>query len=117
MNKLRKIFLVLTMLVASSMIFGQDVQYKQTVLKLSGLTWGGWIATVKLTLSGLEGIKKTYVSLEQGIVVFNPKIASADRIAQAINEKTSFEAQVASVGEEDPQAFPKSCGFLGLFCD
>jgi len=55
--------------------------------------------------------------MEQGIVVFNPEKISADQIAQRINKKTAFQAQVASVGEENPQAFPTNCGFLGLFCD
>jgi hypothetical protein len=72
---------------------------------------------VKYTLSGLKGIKKTYITMDQGIVLYDSVVISAEQIEQAIKEKTSFGAEVAMVGPEDPSKFPKDCGFLGLFCD
>lgn len=72
---------------------------------------------MKFTLSGLEGIKKTHITMDKGIVLYDSIIISADKIAGAINEKTSFGADVESIGSEDLSQFPKDCGFLGLFCD
>jgi hypothetical protein len=71
---------------------------------------------VKLTLSGLDGIKKSYVDMEKGVLIFDPKVISVEQIVEAINKNTPFQASASSIGEVNLEEFPESCGFLGLFC-
>ncbi len=75
------------------------------------------MASVKLTLSGLEGIKKTYISMKEGVILFDSSRVTAEQIVETIKSKTTFDAKVVHIGPEDLSKFPKSCGFLGLFCD
>jgi hypothetical protein len=70
---------------------------------------------VKLTLSSLDGIKKSYVEMEKGILIFDPNKISAEQIAKTINKDTPFQAKVIAVGEVNLADFPKNCGFLGHF--
>ena len=75
------------------------------------------MTSVKPMLSGLEGIKKTYISLKEGWVLYDSNLLTAEEIAETVNTRTSFGAKVIQTSPEDLSKFPKSCGFLGLFCD
>ncbi len=73
------------------------------------------MAIVKSSLSGLEGVKGSKITLTYGEVWFDPNQVTPERIVQAIRG-ASYGANIVNVREVGADTIPEDCGFLGLFC-
>ena len=66
----------------------------RTTLKIDGMTCGHCVMTVKKTLQGLAGVDVEQVASGSATVSYDPAVASADAIAQAVTE-TGYTAAAA----------------------
>lgn len=73
------------------------------------------MAIVKSSLSGLEGVTASKISLTEGTVWFDPELTSPEQITRAIT-RAGYRAQVSELNPADPDSIPEDCGFLGFFC-
>ena len=66
----------------------------RTTLKIEGMTCGHCVMTVKKTLQGLVGVDVEQVAIGSATVSYDPAVASADAIAQAVTD-TGYTAAAA----------------------
>ena len=58
----------------------------RTTLKIEGMTCGHCVASVKQALLELDGVKVENVAVGTATVEYDPAVASADQIAEAIGD-------------------------------
>ena len=67
----------------------------RTTLKIDGMSCGHCVMSVRQALEGLDGVKVESVSVGAAAVEYDPSVASADDIVEAINDAGYAAAPVA----------------------
>ena len=58
----------------------------RTTLKIDGMTCGHCVMSVRKALQGVEGVQVEQVAIGTATVSYDPAVASAERIAQAVED-------------------------------
>jgi copper chaperone len=92
---MKKVPLVLAAVVLGLASIGGATEPSKTTLSIKGMTCGGCVAAVKLTLRKTEGVSAYDVSLEKGEaeVTYDPARTEPKKIAESVS-KTGFQASV-----------------------
>ena len=70
---------------------------------------------VKSSLSGLEGVTASKISLKEAFVWYNPQMTNPEQIVAEIT-KSGYGAEVLEVKSVESNSIPKNCLILDLFC-
>jgi len=73
------------------------------------------VAIVKSSLSGLEGVSASKVSLTEASVWYDPQKTTPQRMVSAITS-AGYGAEVLDVQLAEPNTIPQKCVFFGWFC-
>ena len=73
------------------------------------------MAIVKSSLSGLEGVTASKISLTEGFVWYNPQKTNPEQIVSAITS-SGYGALVQEVKSAEANSVPQNCLFFGWFC-
>ena len=73
------------------------------------------MAIVKSSLSGLEGVTASKISLTEAFVWYNPQLTNPEQIVAEIT-KSGYAAKVFEVKSVESNSIPKNCLILDLFC-
>ncbi|MBL4825989.1 MAG: hypothetical protein MK515_10120 [SAR324 cluster bacterium] len=73
------------------------------------------MAIVKSSLSGLEGVTASKISLTEASVWYDPQKTNPQLIVAAITN-SGYGAEVLEVQAVEANSIPNDCLFLGWFC-
>ena len=73
------------------------------------------MAIVKSSLSGLEGVSASKVSLTEASVWYDPQKTTPQQIVLAIS-KSGYGATIQQVKSAEVNSVPQNCLFFGWFC-
>ncbi|HBL56118.1 MAG TPA: heavy-metal-associated domain-containing protein [Candidatus Lambdaproteobacteria bacterium] len=73
------------------------------------------MAIVKSSLSGLEGVTASKISLTEGLVWYNPIQINPEQIVAAIRG-TGYSAEILEVQSVERNSIPQNCLIFGWFC-
>ncbi len=55
--------------------------------------------------------------MDKAFVIYNTQVVTPEKMIDAINEKTSFGAELLETGKINSELYKTECSWLGLFCD